>query len=163
MTKVMLLEALKVESEEATRDLLMPVAMQKGDKEQPENRVPGIYLMRLPDSGAAKKKAPYTLHQVITSRDQQSQGNQDESICTIRTVFCVYSQDEQEGGMLLLNLMERHRIHLLRKVVIGDQFELDKEAGIETLVYPEDTAPYFAGEMITVWKLPVIEREVKMW
>ena len=49
-----------------------------------------------------------------------------------------------------------------RQVVIGGQFTLDLEAGLETLVYPDDTAPYFVGEMISTWKLPLVEREVNL-
>ena len=64
---------------------------------------------------------------------------------------------------MLVNLMERLRISLLRKVVIGGQFQLDLEAGLETLIYPDDTAPYYAGEMISTWKLPSVEREVRPW
>lgn len=163
MDRVALLECLKLESEEATKDLLLPVAMQKGDKKQPEDRAAKIYLMRVPDGRAATKKAPYILHQVITGKDQQPHGEQDESSTTVRSIFAVYHSDEQVGGLALLNLMERLRIHLLKKVVIGDQFELDKEEGVEVLVYPDDTAPYYAGEMVTTWKLPAVEREVTKW
>lgn len=28
--------------------------------------------------------------------------------------------------------------------------------------YPDDTAPYFVGEMISTWKLPPVEREVNL-
>lgn len=163
MTKVILLDVLKDETEQAICHLLMPVARQKEDKEDPPDRVATVHRMRLPDSKAAKKKVPYILHQVITSKDQQPPGEENESRCTIRTIFCVYSPDEEKGGLLLLNLMERVRIRLLQKVVIGDQFELDKEAGLECLVYPEDTAPYFAGEMVTTWKLLAVKREVRQW
>lgn len=55
----------------------------------------------------------------------------------MRSIFCVYCNDEQEGALHLLNLMERLRIRLLQDVVIGGQFELDLEAGIEVLIYPE--------------------------
>lgn len=65
---------------------------------------------------------------------------------------------------MLLNLMERFRIGLLKRVVIGGQFELDLQAGMESLIYPEDTAPYYAGEMVSIWKLPPIKREVEnLW
>lgn len=37
----------------------------------------------------------------------------------VRSIFAVYNDDEQEGGLMLLNLMERLRIRLLREVVIG--------------------------------------------
>ena len=82
------------------------------------------------------------------------------SRATIRTIFCVYHPDEQEGGLALLNLMERLRLSLLEQGVVGKQFILDKETGLESLVYTEDIAPYYAGEMISVWKLPPIERKV---
>ena len=49
---------------------------------------------------------------------------------------------------------------LLRQVVIGGQFTLDLEAGLEVLVYPDDTAPFCVGEMASTWKLPAVEREV---
>ena len=82
----------------------------------------------------------------------------------MRSAFCVYNENEEEGGLMLLNLMERLRIALLRKVVIGRQFKLDLEAGLDTLVYDtagRPTHPYYLGEMISVWKLPhTIEREV---
>ena len=102
------------------------------------------------------------LHQVITGMDQQPQGQRVTSSAKVRSICCVYNDDEQEGGLMLLNLMERLRIAMLRQVVIGGQFTLDLEAGLETIVYPDDTAPYFVGEMISTWKLPPVEREVNL-
>lgn len=164
MDRVALLECLKLESEEAVKDLLLPVAMQKGDKDEPKDRAAKIYLMRVPDSRAATKKTPYILHQIITGKDWQPPGERDESRTTVRSIFAVYHKDEQIGGLALLNLMERLRLHLLKKVVIGGQFELDKAEGVEALVYPDpDTVPYYAGELVTTWKLPAVEREVTKW
>lgn len=161
MTAVSLLDTMKVESKIATADLLLPVAMQKGDKEQPPDRAADIYLMRLPFSSEAKKKVPYILHQFITGEDFQEEGEPDTSRAVIRSIFAVYNEDEQAGGLALLNLMERLRIHLLRQVVIGGKFELDKKAKLERIVYPsEDTAPYHIGEMVSTWILPPVEREV---
>ena len=77
----------------------------------------------------------------------------------VRTLFCVYSEDEQEGGLNLLNLMERIRISLMENPILDRQFRLDDEGGIEQLVYPDDTAPFFLGEMMTVWKMPPVRRE----
>lgn len=159
MTRVILLEQLRSFTQSVTADLIMPTQMQEGDSEK-NYRPADVFLMRLPDSRAAKKKAPYILHQLITGADRQQEGNLDESSAVVRSIFCVYCDDEQDGGLMLLNLMERLRIGLLRQVVIGKQFTLDKEAGLECLVYPDDTAPFFAGEMISTWHLPRIEREV---
>lgn len=157
MNRVILLKQFKEFSEEHLKDLIMPTRMQRGDEEQ-NYRSADIHLMRLPDSTAAYKKAPYIIHQLITGKDLQ-----DESTATVRSIFAVYSDNEEEGALMLVNLMERLRISLLRQVVIGDQFQLDLEAGLEIVVYPEDTAPYFAGEMISTWRIPSIQREVKKW
>jgi hypothetical protein len=116
--------------------------------------------MRLPDSSAAQKKAPYIIHQIITGKDWQSESNREHAAATVRSIFCVYHDDEEEGGMLLLELMERLRIHLMKKIVIGRQFQLELEQGLEMLIYPDDTSPYYNGEMMSTWILPRVEREV---
>ena len=159
MTKNVLLDVLKEFTETVTKDLIMPLNPQKGET-VPQYRNAEVFKMRLPVSSEAKKKAPYIIHQVITGKDNQI-GTQNTS-CTavIRSIFCVYNEDEQEGALMLLNLMERLRIALLKQRVIGKQFALDMESGIEYLIYPDDTAPFFAGEMVSTWLLPRIEREV---
>jgi len=161
VTKVDLLEVLSVATREVTADIIMPVRRQKEDKTEPEPRAAGIHKMRLPDSSAAQKKAPYIIHQIITGRDTQTSGKPVSASVTVRSIFCVYNDNEEEGGLMLLNLMERLRIALLERVVIGDRFQLDLEAGLECLIYPDDTAPYYAGEMSSTWILPAVRREVK--
>lgn len=160
MDRVTLLDQLKAFTEETIKDLILPVRQQKEDKAPPEPRAAQVYRMRLPDGTAAFKKAPYIIHQIITGSDQQPGGQRLESKAQVRSIFCVYSENEEEGALMLLNLMERLRIELLRKVVIGRQFELDLDTGLEYLLYPDDTAPYFAGEMVSMWKLPEVRREV---
>ena len=160
MTGIILLEQLKAFTEEATKDLLLPVEQQRGDLEPPLPRAAGVYRMRLPEGKAADKKVPYILHQLLTRKDTQSPGQRPTAAATVRTIFCVYHQDEQEGGLALLNLMERLRIALLQQGVVGKQFILDREKGLESLIYPDNTAPYYDGEMISVWKIKSIERMV---
>lgn len=65
--------------------------------------------------------------------------------------------------MALLNLMERLRIALMQQVVIGKQFTLDLQEGLESLIYPENSAPFYAGEMISQWKLKSVERKLTQW
>ncbi len=160
--RVEFMVALKAFTQEEIKELIMPVRVQKGDTEQ-TCRPADVYLMRLPDSTSATKKAPYVLHQLITAKDVQPSGQKLRASAVVRSICCVYNSDEQEGGLMLLNLMERMRIALLRTTIIGNRFQLDMEAGVECLVYPDDTAPYFVGEMVTNWKLPPIEREVRQW
>lgn len=159
MTKVTLLEQLRAFTQASTEDMRLPTVLQQ-DEDAQAYRAPEVYCARLPDSRAAKKKAPYILHQIITGKDAFPAGKHPQSAAVVRTIFCVYHGDEQEGGLLLLGLMERLRIALLEQVVIGRQFILDLGEGLETLVYPDDTAPYFMGEMSSVWKLPTIERKI---
>ena len=159
MNRTELLDALKEFTKTATKELILPVRVQKNNPEAMP-RAAEVYKMRLPDSKSSKDKAPYILHQVITGKDVQPTGQPVDCRTTIRSIFVVYCEDEQEGGLNLLNLMERLRIALLQQHVIGKKYELNLQEGVETLIYPDDTAPYFMGEMVTVWNLPPVQREV---
>ncbi len=163
MTANKLLDELKAASKKAVQDMLLPVALQEADTEQ-QYRTADVYKMRLPDSSSAKKKAPYIIHQVVTTKTVLSPGQRFPVTSTvIRSIFAVYGLDEQEGALLLLNLMDRVKIELERQAVIGNQFQLDLSAGIETMVYPDNTAPYFIGEMSTTWNSRAVRREVSTW
>jgi hypothetical protein len=159
MTRISLIKCLCDETNEALKDLLLPVKPQK-ENPRPAPRCPEVHPMHLPDSKSYKDKAPYVIHQLITGKDFQRDGDDPESTSVIRSVFAVYAPAEDEGGLSLLNLIERLRIHLLKEIVIGKRFMLDMNEGIEMLIYPDNTAPFFAGEMSTVWKGAPIEREV---
>ncbi|MCI8857362.1 MAG: hypothetical protein HFH26_12580 [Clostridiaceae bacterium] len=164
MTTVILLDRLKDFTETATKDLIMPVAWNEETEAAPPPRAPLVFRTNVPELGDELEKAPYILHQIVTRKDVQPAGQFPTAQAVIRTVFCVYNEDGQEGGLALLNLMERLRIALLKQRVIGKQFVLDTEAGVESLVYPDDgehfTAPYYLGEMFSVWKIKGIERKV---
>jgi len=160
MTRTALLEQLKAFTEKVTADLIMPTKVQSADEAQ-NYRPADVYLMRLPDGSSATKKAPYIIHQLLTSKDQQPSGERVQSSASVRSIFVVYNDDEQEGGLMLLNLMERLRIELLRTGVLDNRFSLDISEGLEYMVYPDtDTAPFYAGEMSSTWKLIPVQREV---
>lgn len=160
MTRTALLEQLKAFTEKVTADLIMPTKVQSADEAQ-NYRPTDVYLMRLPDGSSATKKAPYIIHQLLTSKDQQPSGERVQSSASVRSIFVVYNDDEQEGGLMLLNLMERLRIELLRTGVLDNRFSLDLSEGLEYMVYPDtDTAPFYAGEMSSTWKLIPVQREV---
>lgn len=169
MTKITLLEQLKKFSEEHTGDLLLPVQPQEEDMEPPADRPATVYTPCLPELRSYARKAPFATHEIVTSKDAMFQrpggGKFIQSTAVVRTRFCVYHENEREGKLALLNLMERTRIALLEEVVIGGQFKLDLDAGVETLVYPGNpnqtaVSPFYLGEMITTWHLPIIERKV---
>lgn len=158
MTRVKLLEDLKILIEKAVSDLKYPTAIQKGDTEYNE-KVTEVFKMRLPESSSAKKLAPYILIQFLNGIDFQKNSKNADSTVVVRFIITTYAKDEQEGALLLLNLMDRVRIALLKNPVIGNCFKLDSDTGLESLVYIEDTAPYYAGEMVGTFIMPPIERE----
>lgn len=169
MTKITLLEQLKAFTEAAIHDILLPVQMREEDETPPVNRAATVYVPRLPELRSYAQKAPFITHEIVTGKDGVGQypggGKFPESSAVVRTCFCVYHPNEQEGGLALLSLMERLRIALLEEVVIGKQFRLDLDAGVETLVYPGNPnqtaiSPFYLGEMITTWRLPAVERKV---
>jgi len=163
MTKVELLNALVERTEEITKDLLLPVKVQR-EGEEPSERTPAVYKQRIPDMTQPSKKAPYIIHQIVNSRNIQHRGEYVATTVTVRSIFCVYCEDEQEGSLMLLNVMERMRISFLKDPILRKQFEcvLTEEdgGGLEDLVYPDNIAPYYIGEMITVWDMPKVKREV---
>ena len=170
-TKVGLLYALKCFTEHVTRDMLLPVKRQSRDESDPEPRAAGVYMARLPELESYARKAPFILHQVVTGLDEVGSNGTGtgakarkelQSNAVVRSVFCVYHPDEQEGGLALLNLMEEMRIELLRHPILGSIFELDLREGVSQAIYPETgergTAPFYLGEMVTTWKLPPVHR-----
>lgn len=163
MTYNKLLDDLQAFTVDAVKDMILPVALQEQDTEQ-KYRAAEVYKMRLPDSTAAKKKTPYIIHQIVTSKTVQEPGNQFPTMRTaVRSVFAVYSRDEQEGALYLLNLMNRLQIALEKQVVIGQQFQLDLQTGVDAMIYPDNLAPYFVGEMSTTWISRTVRREVSTW
>lgn len=170
-TKVGLLYALKAFTKLATKDLTLLVKRQSRDEGEPKPRPAAVHLMSLADMTSFEKKAPFILHQAVTSLDELTNANkgtglkiQRELKCTavIRSVFCVYHPDKEEGGLALLNLMETMRVGLLLFPLLDNVFEVDLDEGISQMVYPETgergTAPYYLGEMVTTWKLPPVKR-----
>ena len=161
MTKQDLLDALCDFTQEAVKDLLLPVELQEDDEAQPPPRAPDVYSMGLPEFAQAEKKAPLIIHQIITANDVWPEGGAEPvSKAVVRTVFGIYHPDSQEGPLSLLGLIERVRIALWRQRVIGKQFKLDMKAGVDYLIYDKQLPPFYAGEMLTTWSLPSVKLEV---
>lgn len=174
MTPAILLERLKEFIQENTADIILSVRPIKNKtlpaaprlKEKAEeaagnataSRSAEIHLMRLPDKDAEENRIPYILLQLLTGADVQEQGQQGYSEAKIRIVIATYSDNDSEGALDTLNLITRIRIALLKAGEIGKQFLLRKP--LEYLIYPDDTSPYFFGEIMTIWEMPTIEREV---
>lgn len=160
MTPLVLLDQLKPFIEISIDDLMLPVKIDRNSGEQ-SKRNADVYLMRLPDKDSETKRIPYVLLQFIKSTDLQNEGEQPTSNAFVRIVAATFSADSGEGAICVLNLLTRIRIALLKAGKIGDQFLL--KPPLELIVYPDSTAPYYLGEMMTEWIMPSIEREVRLW
>lgn len=172
MTPDVLLKQLKKFIEVNTKDIILPVRPVKNktvppprSKTKPEppedaitERAAEVHLMRLPDKDAETQRIPYILLQFLTGTDEQKPEEQPDSECKIRIVVATYSEDGGEGATDLLNVLTRIRVALLKAGEVGKQFLLRKP--LEYIVYPEDTNPYYLGEMLTIWEMPIIQREV---
>ena len=63
----------------------------------------------------------------------------------------------------LLTTVEHFRQELLMHGVIAKQFALDLSQKLSTLYYTDNTAPYFCAELVSVWKIPSVNREAFAW
>lgn len=175
MTPIELLYELKKFIEENIKDIILsvrpvnnkviPEPSGKGKKEkaeeQPQKRAAEVHLMRLPNKDAETNRIPYVLLQFLTGADEQQEGKAPDSECKIRIVVATYSEDGSAGSMDLLNVITRIRVALLKTGVIGKQFTLRKP--LEYTAYPDETGTYYLGEMITIWGVPTIQREVNFY
>ena len=150
MTAIELLDALQKFIEEKTKDIVL---REKG-KEGLE-RAAKVFKMRLPNKDAETKFIPYILLQFLTGKDGDA-ASSSESECKIRIVVVTYSEDGSEGAMDVLNLLTRIRIALLENGLIDERFLVKKP--LEYIVYPDDTDPYYLGEMVVTFEMPTIER-----
>ncbi len=159
MTRVTLLETLQDFTQAQTGNILLPVKPQKGDTKN-MRRAAEVHLMRLPDGSSVTRRAPYILHQLVTAKDKLTPGEREpDNTGVVRSVFCIYHEEEREGALQLLNLLETVRIGLLERPILRKQFILDMKAGLEWMIYPEDFSPYYIGEMVSTWHLPPVKRK----
>lgn len=162
LSKYFLLELLSEMVREADVNREYEEDVQKGDKERVSTPLKR-YKMRLPNSRQSYKNAPYCLLQYISGISRQQPGKRTEASATVRLIFCTQNENEEEGALELLNMMEAVTQRLLQDPFMGYGFILDREAGLEDLVYPDDTRPYYAGEIVATFSIHETERNVNEW
>ncbi len=162
MTKYNLLEDLKNWIEDITKDKKFGVDIQKSDTANAE-RAPEVHRMRLPNSSHLKKYAPYILIQYIAGSTSQPEGRRSSAKATVRLIFCVYNENEEEGSLELLNLIETVEKEMLSESFFFEQFYLDRESELADLIYQDDTRPFYAGELVATFVIKETERNVTEW
>ena len=111
MTPLQLLDALEAFVKQETKDILLPVRVDRKSGENKE-RAAEVYKMRLPNKTAQTERVPYLLLQYIKSTDTQEPGQDPESECTVRIVAATYSEDESEGAMCVSAGSSSWNLHL---------------------------------------------------
>lgn len=151
-----------------TADYLLPVPPENDAYDDPENKSPAVFEMRVPrrydpelleiNRADILNKAPYILVQMVTGDDGFDENGDSYSHRTVRLVFAIYETDEVKGSKHLLDLIDRVSSELKRQVVVGGAFAL-VAGSINYLIYTDDNYPFYFGEMSTVWSVPTVERE----
>ena len=144
--------------EENTADILLEVKVRTGTATEKE-RAAKVYKMGLPEKDDSTQQIPYILLKVLTGEDGKEDLQPKSSKVRVRMLVAVYSQDGERGPLALLNLILRIRERLQKQHIIGGRFCL--EYPFEYIIYQDTTPPYYLGEIMTIWSIPTIEREVR--
>lgn len=158
MTPIVLLDDLQKFIEENTADILLETKVRTGTPTRKE-RAARVYQMGLPKKDDNTQQVPYILLKVLTGADEKEEQQPKSSEVRVRMIVATYSQDGEQGPLALLNLILRIRERLQKQHIIGGRFCL--EYPFEYLLYQDTTPPYYLGEIMTIWSIPTIEREVQ--
>lgn len=135
----------------ATKDIILTTRTRDEDKNF-ETRPAKIYKMRLPDKEALTKQVPYILLQLVKGEDDDK-----TNTAQIRVVIATFSEKADEGAMNVAVIIQRIHTELRKAAYLERKYGVEK---IEYLIYGDETAPYYMGEMMITFDLPTIKREV---
>lgn len=155
MTPLDLLESLREYCMEKTKDMRLIARVPENGTEAGE-RPPKVFIGGIPSKEAEKKAAPYILLKLLTKKTDD-----EESVCRVRIICVTYSEDKQENYIQCLNLLTRLETKLLEDTVIADRYSCQKP--IETVIYDDDLEVYQVGEMMTIWEMQKVERDVRKY
>lgn len=159
MTPGILLNCLEEFVKEKTKDIKLQVRVRNQNPEEEKERAANVYKMRLPNKEDQTQKVPYILLQVLKGEDSRQEREPEEDSCQIRIIIATYSENGSLGAYDVLNVIMRIRSELKKAGVLGGRFVL--QLPLEWIVYPDSTQPYYLGEIMTNWSMPVIKREVE--
>lgn len=161
MTPIILLDDLQKFIEENTKDILLEVKVRTGSATEKE-RAAKVYKLGLPEKDDTTQQIPYILLKVLAGADEKEERQPKSSEVRVRIIIATYSQGGEQGQMELLNLILRIRERLQKQHIIGGRFCLVYP--FEYIIYQDTTPPYYLGEIMTIWSIPTIEREVQqLW
>ncbi len=120
-------------------------------------RAPDVYLMKMPEPEDYTSRVPYLILQFLKIKDKYDKEEKDrQSTADVRVLIAIYASDGQDGGLKVLEIIERIRYVLQTGMLLDGNYMLQRP--FEAEVYPDDTGNYFLGEIDMTWSLPGIER-----
>lgn len=155
-----LLDALEAAVKAELGTMQLPVK-QEGWDDQPLSRDVEIFKQKVPPVTDVEQKIPYILLQIVNGVDDVDSNGKNENTVSVRMVITIYDEDPDQGRLAAQNIVERLRVGLQRRGVIGKRFELTKP--FEYAFYVDDTAlynPYHQAEIMTKWKIPPVKRQM---
>jgi hypothetical protein len=155
MTAIDLLNALKAYMEDKVKDMRL-IARVSEDGTDPGERQPLVFIGNLPNKEQEKKVAPYILLKLLTKKVDD-----EENVCRVRVICVTFSEDKNENYMQCLNLVTKIETSLLEDVVVDERYSC--QMPIETIIYDENMELYQVGELMTIWELPQIHRDVRKY
>lgn len=155
MTAIDLLNALKAYMEDKVKDMRLIARVPENGTDSGE-RPPLVFIGRLPNKEKEKKAAPYILLKLLTKKVDD-----EENVCRVRIICVTFSEDENENYMQCLNLVTKIETSLLEDVVVDERYSC--QMPIETIIYDENMELYQVGELMTIWELPQIHRDVRKY
>lgn len=120
-----------------------------------KKRAPNVYLMNLPERSDLISRIPYILIQVVDGEDGLDKGSLDSTVA-VRFIIATYNDDGEEGGLQVLEIIERIRIAFEKGILLDQQFTM--QMPFQWKNYTDDTGVYYLGEINTVWSIPAIRR-----
>lgn len=152
MTPLELMYALQGYCKEITKNMRFSALVPENGTQAAE-RPPAVFIGNLPDKKSTKKAAPYVLLKLLTGKDDN-----EESVCRVRIICVTFSEDKQDNYLQCLNLVTKIREKLLEDVVVDERFSCQKP--VEFFIYDDDLEVYQVGEIMTIWEMPRVKRDV---
>lgn len=153
MTPIILMDSLEEFIRNATKSIILPCRV-RNDLNDVKERPAEVFKMNLPKKEDEKQRVPYILLQFIKGIDEREEGKYPLGSCSIRIVVVTYSEDRGTGEYDVLNIILKIRSELEKTGCLDCLFDLLYP--LEYLIYDGgETYPYYVGEMMTNWSLPV--------
>lgn len=158
-----LMETLKGFVQDDLKEMRLKVKQEEWASKVPLERPVQVYTYMTPVPTDNTELVPYILLRPVKGSDTSDEDSGlPESTVTIMGYIAVYDRNPQEGQMAVLNIIEKLRLDLLSRRVIGGEYELQEP--FEYKFYDDIILPYHEAEFTTIWRMQPVKRIIpELW